>query len=146
MMTEATLDRNTSMTGAALTKIYAKDFYLNMQMEIYEYMYINLHDIPNVTMKQYNLCDINNNHGYMLVQIRKSMYKLPQSGSLYHKCLVKHISKYSYSPYNYTNDLWKHKHHLINFDLVINDFGIKCRERACASSYCCTKIPLQCHV
>ena len=67
-------------------------------MAIYEYMWINIRDIPDVIIKQYNLLTLANKYGFVLVKICKGMYGIPQAGILAHKCLVQNLHPYVYAP------------------------------------------------
>jgi hypothetical protein len=56
-----------------------KDFYLNTEMEHYEYMRLPIDIIPKEIIDQYNLLPLVQN-GYIYIEIRKGMYGLPQAG------------------------------------------------------------------
>ena len=101
------------------------NFYLGTPMTRYEYMRIPLRDIPEEIIAQYKLRDLVDTNGFVLVEIRKGMYGLPQAGRLAHEQLVKHLSKYGYSPCRYTPGLWTHDTRPISFTLVVDDFGVK---------------------
>jgi hypothetical protein len=97
-----------STPGAKFATIDIKDFYLNTPMERYEYMRIPVKDIPAVIMEQYNLLPLVHN-GFVLVEIRKGLYGLPQAGLLANERLVKHLSTYGYYPAKHTPGLFRHK-------------------------------------
>jgi hypothetical protein len=58
-----------------------KDFYLNTPLARYEYMRIPIAVIPPDIMKQYNLAELVED-GFIMVELRKGIYGLPQAGIL----------------------------------------------------------------
>ena len=70
--------------------INLKDFYLGTPMNWYEYMWINMSDIPQDIIDQYGLTDKAVN-GKVLVEIRKGMYGLKQAGSIANDLLKQHL-------------------------------------------------------
>ena len=84
-----------------------KDFYLNNPMERYEYMHIPIKDIPQCIMEQYHLADIAHD-GYVLVEIRKGVYGLPQAGIIANTQLALHLKTQCYSPNTHTPGLFMH--------------------------------------
>jgi hypothetical protein len=101
-----------------------KDFYLNNPTEWYEYMRIPIKDIPQCIMEQYQLADIAHN-GYVLVEIRKGMYGLPQAGIIANTRLAQHLKTQGYSLTPHTPGLFTHETRPITFCLVVDDFGVK---------------------
>ena len=93
-------------------------------MQRYEYMFINIEDIPDDIVKQYNLTEIASN-GKVYVEIRKGMYGLPQAGILANKLLQQNLAQFGYYQCKHTPGLWKHKTRPITFVLVVDDFGVK---------------------
>jgi hypothetical protein len=75
-------------------------------------------------MEEYKLQDLVHN-GFILVEIRKGMYGLPQSGILTYKRLVLHLAKYGYASVRHTPGLWRHATCLILVALVVDDFGVQ---------------------
>ena len=65
------------------------------------------------------------NDGFVYMEIRKGMYRLPQAGKLAHEKLEKLLVSRDYHPTPHTPGLWTHKRKDINFLLVVNDFGVK---------------------
>ena len=59
-----------------------KDFYLNTQMEQYEYMRLPLSIIPNKIIQQYSLQALATPQGLVYIKICKGMYGLKQAGLL----------------------------------------------------------------
>jgi hypothetical protein len=93
-------------------------------MERYEYMRIPVKDIPAVIMEQYKLWPLVHN-GFVLVEIRRGIYGLPQAGILDNEQLVQHLSIYGYYPTKNTPGLFRHQSRDISFSLVVDDFGYK---------------------
>ena len=84
-----------------------KDFYLNAEMERYEYMKLKIDIIPDEIVLQYKLKELTSN-GWVYLEIRKGMYGLPQAGILANKKLTAHLEKQVYIPTSRTPGLWKH--------------------------------------
>ena len=84
------------------------NFYLNTPMARYEYMRIPVWAIPDCIMTQYNLLPLVHN-GFVLVEIRKGMYGVPQAGLIAYERLVGHLAKYGYYPCRHTHSLWRHR-------------------------------------
>ena len=101
-----------------------KDFYLNTEMERYEYMWVPTNMLDKTVLDKYKLQDLIV-HGRVLVEIRKGMYGLPQAGLLANKLLTERLALTGYKPTKHTPGLWKHTTRPILFSLVVDDFGIK---------------------
>ena len=63
--------------------------------------------------------------GYVLMEIQKGMYGLPQAGIIANKLLKKHLPKKGYYELPHTPGLWKHVSCPVMFTLVVDDFGVK---------------------
>ena len=101
-----------------------KDFYLNTEMDRFEYMKLPSTLIPDEIMKQYNLTELLHKD-FIHIEIQKGMYGLPQAGRLANKQLEKHLALHGYFPTKHTPGLWRHEHRPITFSLVVDNFGIK---------------------
>ena len=64
-------------------------------------------------------------NGYVMVEIRKRMYGLPQAGILAHIRLTKHLLSHRYIKCPNSPGLFKYISRDINFTLVVDDFGVK---------------------
>ena len=104
--------------------IDVKNYYLGTPTDNYEYMFIPINQIPKEIIDHYNLQTIAHK-GEVYVEIRRSMYGLPQAGILAEKQLIHFLGSYSYSPVPHTPGLWCHQWHPITYGLVVDDFGIK---------------------
>jgi hypothetical protein len=87
-------------------------------------MKIPVEDIPDSIMEQYNLHEKVHN-GYVIVEIRKGMYGLPQAGIIANKRLVKHLKEHKYEQMPQTPGVFRHTTRPITFSLVVDDFGVK---------------------
>jgi hypothetical protein len=101
-----------------------KDFYLNTEMERYEYMRLPIDLLHEEIIAQYQLMD-KVDRGFVYVEIRKGMYGLPQAGIIANQKLTKHLAKHGYRPTTHTPGLWKHDQRPVHFSLIVDDFGIK---------------------
>jgi hypothetical protein len=118
------LNRVISTPGALFTTFDLKDFYLGTPMQRKEYMRIPIASIPQSIIEQYHLLDLVHN-GFVLVEISRGMYGLPQAGILAYDQLVHHLSTHGYAPCTHTPGLWSHSTRDITFCLVVDKFGIK---------------------
>ena len=118
-----------STPNAKLMCADLSNFYLETPMDEFEYMRIPLHVVPDSIMDEYNLHDLVVN-GFLYVEIRKGMYGLPQSGKLANDRLTKLLKPHGYAPVPITPGLWKHETRPITFTLVVDDFAVKCTDRA----------------
>ena len=80
------------------------DFYLNSNLDEYEYVYIELDLIPQEFINQYNLTAIAKD-GKILAEVRKGMYGLKQAGKIAHNDLKKHLMPHGYTPVDFTPGL-----------------------------------------
>jgi hypothetical protein len=74
-------------------------------------------------MNEYNLHALVHN-GYIYVEVRKVMYRLPQEGLLVNVLLTKRLAKHGYSPVPHKHGLWTHRWRPIKFSLVVEGFGV----------------------
>jgi hypothetical protein len=102
------------------------NFYLNTPMLRYEYMHIQINDIPEEIIVEYGLREKVLSDGHVHVEIQNGMYSLPQAGILAQQLLKERLNKHGYSQSKAVSGLWTHKTHPISFTLVVDDFGVKC--------------------
>ena len=114
-----------SMEGAKFMGIDIQDFYLNTEMEEYEYMCMHISLFPQEIIEEYNLNELVDENGWIHMEIRKGMYGLPQSGIIANDKLRHHLHKHGYKPSQLTEGLWGHEQNSIKFALVVDDFGVK---------------------
>jgi len=101
-----------------------KNFYLTAALDYYEYMKIPLRLFPEWTKKQYNL-DTHARDGFVFLEIRCVVLRLPQAGILANKLLRKRLVPHGYYECVNTPGMWRHATRPITFSLVVDDFGIK---------------------
>ena len=73
-----------------------KNFYLNTPMERPEYMKINIAQIPDEIISEYNLNSKVHTDGSVYIEIKMGMYGLPQAGMLASKLLKWRLAKHGY--------------------------------------------------
>jgi hypothetical protein len=113
-----------SAPGALFVTYDLKDYYLGTPMKRKEYMRIPIASIPQSIMEQYHLLDLVHN-GFVLVEIFRGMYGLPQADILAYDQLVIHLSTHGYAPCTHIPGLWSHSTRGITVCLVVDYFGIK---------------------
>ena len=86
-------------------------------------MKLRLSVFPEHTKHQYNF-EIKAKKGYVYVEIRRSIYGLPQDGKLANTGLKEHLSPYGYFEVAHTPGLWQYITCPIAFSLVVDDFGV----------------------
>ena len=103
------------------------NFYLNTLMKRYEYVKMRLANIPDEVVKEYKLhknVKVTDN-GFVYVEVRKGMYGLPQAGILTQQLLKTHLNQRGYYQNTIVPGIWKHKWRLVQFTLVVDNFGVK---------------------
>ena len=106
-----------------------KDFYLGTPMNLYEYMWIKIADIPQDIIDQYGLTAKSLN-GKVLVAIRKGGYGLKQDGRIANDCLKQHLKASGYVPCRYTPGIFTRISRKISFAPCVDDFGVKYTDKA----------------
>ena len=101
-----------------------KNFYLDMPMECFEYMWIPIALVPQEIINEYNLENIIHNR-YIYMEIQWGMYGLPQVGIIANQLLTKNLKLEGYYQCHHTPGLWHHKWRPILFSLIVDDFRIK---------------------
>ncbi len=105
-----------------------KDFYLGTPLPTVEYMRISLKHIPIDVQERYKIANMVHN-GYVLMEISKGIYGLPQAGKLAQDRLVAHLAKNGYIQCVNTPCLFVHQTNGVAFTLVVDDFLIKYKDR-----------------
>jgi hypothetical protein len=93
-------------------------------MEDYEYIHMDLRDVPDDVIEKYNLKEIARD-GKAYVKARCCIYGLPQSGILSNKYLEKRLNEYGYYQSKFTPGLWQHETRDIKFVLIVDNLGVK---------------------
>ena len=113
-----------STPNAKFMTIDISDFYLGTPLPTPEYMRISVKVIPKCIMDQYKLAGLVHN-GYVMVEINKGMYGLPQAGILANDQLQAHLLSHGYKQAPHTPGLFTHETRPITFSLIVDDFGVK---------------------
>ena len=113
-----------STPGARYMCLDIKNFYLCAPLDRYEYMKMPLSIFPDHIVDQYDLKNKAKN-GFVYLEIRRSIYGLPQSGKLANEYLKKKLGPAGFFECTHTPGLWKHVSRPIQFTLVVDDFGVK---------------------
>ena len=87
-------------------------------------MKLPLSVFPKHIKQQYDL-EIKAKKGYVYVEIRRSIYGLPQAGKLTNTALKEHLAPYGYFEVAHTPRLWRNITRPIAFSFVVDDFGVK---------------------
>lgn len=121
-----------SEPSARLATADIKDFYLGTVLDRPEYMRITRDQLPTDIVARYGLETYMNkgasgkrSHDWVMVEIVKGIYGLPQAGRLAQEKLVKHLAKHGYTASDDTSCLFSHVSRPSKFTLVVDDFAIK---------------------
>ena len=106
-----------------------KDFYLGTPMNRYEYMWINMSEIPQDIIDKYGLKEKAVN-GKVSVEIRRGMYGLNQAEPIANDLLKQHLKTYGYVPCRYTPGLFTHTSRKISLALCVDNFCVKYTDKA----------------
>ena len=113
-----------STKDAKFMCINISNFYLAAPMERYEYMKMPLSIFPEHIIQQYDLRNKAKN-GWVYLDIRHTIWGLPQAGRISNELLKKQLTSAGYYEVPHTPGLWKHVTRPIQFTLVVDDFGVK---------------------
>lgn len=118
-----------STPGARYCCFDISSFYLGTPLDRYEYMKIPLRTFPEHVKQQYNLNEMAYK-GQVYLEIRRSIWGLPQAGILSNRLLKERLAPHGYYECEHTPGLWRHETRPIAFTLVVDDFGIKYTNKA----------------
>ena len=93
-------------------------------MTYYEYLCVPVTMWSPQIIELYNLTPLIHK-GFVYAKIHQGMYGLPQAGCIAYDQLVDILGLHEYLPSPTIPGLWKHKMQLLQFTLVVDDFGIK---------------------
>ena len=105
-----------------------KDFYLGTPLKDTEYMNIKGSHIPSDIRVKYNLEHISDNDN-VLVEISKGVYGLPHAGKIAQDRLFQLLEKHGFRQCANTPCLFRHLTRPITFCLVVDDFGVKYKNK-----------------
>lgn len=126
LLFNAALSENADLVCADIV-----DYYLGTPLPRKEYMRIKLNQIPEDIQKEFKVRDmIAPGSGYVMVEINKGMYGLPQAGILAQERLITHLANHGYHQAANTACLFRHETRNTAFTLVVDDFAIKYQHKA----------------
>ena len=101
-----------------------KNFYLDNPMDLSEYTRIKLSVISQEIIDEYNILDYEH-YRWIYFEIVRGCYGLPKSRRLTNDLLYKRLNKEDYCESSTTPGLWRHKWRLIQFMLIVDNFGVE---------------------
>ena len=108
------------------------DFFLLSTLPRSEYVRISVAVLPDDIREEFRLNQYIHND-YVLFEITKVMYGLPQAEYLAQKELVEYLSKFDYHPAPSDPCLFRYKNNGVAFTLVVDDFQVKYKDRKFAT-------------
>ena len=105
--------------------INISNFYIQTDLEHYQYIRFPIDMIPKEVVDEYDLTTIVAENGFCYAEIRKAMYGLKESGYLANIELKRILALQGYEASKFTPGLFTHKTRDIAFSLVVDDFGVK---------------------
>jgi hypothetical protein len=118
-----------STPGARYTTTDAGNMYLCSQLREPQFVRFRLREIPTSIQERYELHKIVDYTGFVYAKIKGAWYGLKESGRIANEDLVDHLIKHGYHESAFTVGLFKHETRDISFTLVVDDFGIKWRNK-----------------
>ena len=106
-----------------------KDYYLMTPLTRSEYIRIPLKLLPRAIIDKYNLTPFIHNDK-VLFEVTQGMYGLPQAGLLAQQRLIAHLAESDYHECPDVPCLFRHSTNSVAFSLVVDDFGIKYKDKA----------------
>ena len=106
-----------------------KDYYLMTPLTRSEYIRIPLKLLPAAIIAKYSLDPFIHNDK-VLFEVTQGMYGLPQAGLLAQQRLITHLAKSDYHECPDVPCLFRHSTNSVAFSLVVDDFGIKYKDKA----------------
>ena len=113
-----------STLDALFMKVDLKNFYLNIPMNRYEYLWFPINLTPQEIVDMYNLMSKVNNC-FVMCEICRGIYGFPQAGILANKLPQARIAVQGCHPWKFILVLWKLDDWPLYFCLTIDNFGIK---------------------
>ena len=114
-----------STKNANFMSMDISNFYIQTDLQDYQYMRFHINMIPQEIIDEYNLTEIVEPDGWCYAEIRKAMYGLQESFFLANKELKQILALEGYVPAKFTPGLFVHKTQDIVFSLVADNFGVK---------------------
>ena len=89
--------------------MYISNFYLMTPLNRPEYIRINIRDVPDKIVREYNLKEKTAIDGSVYIAANRGMYGLPHAGLLANEVLETRINKRGYQQSKLVPGLWNHK-------------------------------------
>jgi hypothetical protein len=119
------------------TTIDLTDFYLGTDLPHPEYIRIPRNFIPHDVIAFYELNDFFSNDT-LYCSVHKTHYGLPQAGALSQKRLFKHLEDHGYTQIPSSPSVFRNRTGSIRFSLVVDDFAVVWKDRACIDHFIST--------
>jgi hypothetical protein len=122
------LNKNISNNGSRWMTMDVTDMYLHSRLpdDQYEYMVLNLDEIPQEIIDEYNIQDyISPGDTKVYVEVTGALYGMKQAGYLANKDIVTHLANNGYTQCPNTACLFRHIKDDIEFSLITDDFGVR---------------------
>ena len=113
------------------------DMYLHSELpaDQWEYMVINLQDIPQEIISEFNLRDfVAPGESKVYLEVVKALYGMKQAGYIANIDVVKHLTNHGYTSQMSTPCLFRHHTDDVEFTLVTDDFGVRYGNKAAADN------------
>ena len=107
-----------STKNAKFMTMDISNFYIQTDLEHYQYIRFPINMIPQDIIDEYDLTKIVTNDGWCFAEIRKAMYGLRESGYLANQELKRILALDGYIPSKFTPGLFTHNTRDIAFSLV----------------------------
>ena len=117
-----------STKGARYMTGDIKNFYLGTAMKKFEYAKYHRKNIPQEFIDLNNLEPLFDENDWIYMEIQRGMYGLKQAGKLANDQLIIFLEPHGYKPTR-TPGLWKHDNKPISFTLIVDDFGVKYKNK-----------------
>ena len=114
-----------STKGARFMTIDISNFYLMTPLHRPKFIRMKLSDIPDKVINEYKLKEKATSDGSIYIKAKRGMYGLPQSGLLANELLETRLNKNGYRQSKLVPGLWQHNTRLVQFTLVVDNFGVK---------------------
>jgi hypothetical protein len=114
-----------SMKGTRFMTMDISNFYLMTPLHHPKFICVKLSDIPNDVIEEYKLREKATKNDSVYIKAKQGLYGLSQSGLLPNKFLKKQLNKHGYQQSKLVPGLWKHNTQLIQFTLIVDNFGVK---------------------
>ena len=89
--------------------------------------------IPQEIIDKYELNNKQSN-GYIYTRVKKRIYELVKAGIIAHEALKEHLKHYGFACAIITQGLCKHQDREMNLTLVVDNFGIRYRNKKYADN------------